>query len=163
MRIPHPRLGYSARIASSCSIWHQWVADVFRANFEGSPGEVGAARRVYVDGRRVVDLWGGLADSKANRAWDKNTIVAVASTTKGTAAICAHLLVQRIEFSPQSLSCTARLPDGGLARAFGENRLPTRFFLDDRAIIRHINRGHGSGYRARARRWLTEMLATRPG
>ena len=53
--------------------------------------------------------------------------------------------------------------DGGLARAFGENRLPTTFFLDDRAIIRHINRGHGSGYRARATRWLTQMLATRPG
>lgn len=52
--------------------------------------------------------------------------------------------------------------NGELARAFGEDRLPTTFFLDDRAIIRHINRGHGSGYRVRAARWLTEMLATRP-
>jgi len=51
--------------------------------------------------------------------------------------------------------------DGTLARAFGEDRLPTTFFLDDRAIIRRINRGHGSGYRARATRWLTEMLAPR--
>ena len=51
--------------------------------------------------------------------------------------------------------------DGVLARAFGEDRLPTTFFVDDKAIIRHINRGHGSGYRARAMRWLTEMTATR--
>lgn len=51
--------------------------------------------------------------------------------------------------------------DGKLARAFGEDRLPTTFFLDEKATIRHINRGHGSGYRARATRWLTGMLAAR--
>jgi thiol-disulfide isomerase/thioredoxin len=52
--------------------------------------------------------------------------------------------------------------DGSLARAFGEDRLPTTFFLDERTIIRRINRGHGSGYRARATRWLTELLAAPP-
>jgi hypothetical protein len=51
--------------------------------------------------------------------------------------------------------------DGKLARAFGEDRLPTTFFLDEKATIRHINRGHGSGYHARATRWLTTMLAAR--
>lgn len=71
------------------------VADVFRANFAGSPGEVGAACCVYVGGRPVVDLWGGLADREASRPWAQNTISAVASTTKGAAAICAHMLVQR--------------------------------------------------------------------
>jgi thiol-disulfide isomerase/thioredoxin len=50
--------------------------------------------------------------------------------------------------------------DGVLARAFGEDRLPTTFFLDARMIIRHINRGHGSGFRERAARWLSTMLAT---
>jgi thiol-disulfide isomerase/thioredoxin len=44
--------------------------------------------------------------------------------------------------------------DGALARAFGEDRLPTTFFLDEKATIRHINRGHGAGFRARATRWL---------
>jgi thiol-disulfide isomerase/thioredoxin len=52
--------------------------------------------------------------------------------------------------------------DGVLARAFGEDRLPTTFFLDAQALIRHINRGYGSGFRARATRWLTEMTAVRP-
>ncbi len=73
------------------------VADAFRANFEEPPGEVGAACCVYVGGRPVVDLWGGLADSKTNRPWSEDTIVQVASTTKGATAICAHLLVQRGE------------------------------------------------------------------
>jgi CubicO group peptidase (beta-lactamase class C family) len=73
------------------------IADVFQANFEGSPGEVGAACCVYVGGRPVVDLWGGLADREANRPWDEDTIALVASTTKGATAICAHLLAQRGE------------------------------------------------------------------
>lgn len=50
--------------------------------------------------------------------------------------------------------------DGVLARAFGEDRLPTTFFLDARMVIRHINRGYGSGFRERATRWLSTMLAT---
>lgn len=50
--------------------------------------------------------------------------------------------------------------DGVLARSFGEDRLPTTFFLDAKSIIRHINRGHGSGFRERATRWLSAMLAT---
>ncbi|MGW3353003.1 serine hydrolase domain-containing protein [Nonomuraea rubra] len=75
---------------------HGWgrVADAFRKNFR-NPGEVGAACSVYVGGRPVVNLWGGLADREARRPWRENTIVQVASTTKGATAICAHLLVQR--------------------------------------------------------------------
>jgi CubicO group peptidase (beta-lactamase class C family) len=73
------------------------VADVFRANFDGDPGEVGAACCVYVGGRPVVDLWGGLADRDASAPWGEEAIGLVASTTKGATAICAHLLVERGE------------------------------------------------------------------
>ncbi len=78
------------------------VADAFRANFENF-GERGAACCVYVDGRRVVDLWDGVAgrevggpdDGSAEQPWGADTVVRVASTTKGATAICAHLLAQR--------------------------------------------------------------------
>jgi CubicO group peptidase (beta-lactamase class C family) len=70
------------------------VADAFRANFQGNPGEVGGACCVYAGGRSVVDLWGGLADRESNRPWDEDAIVLVASTTKGATAICAHLVAQ---------------------------------------------------------------------
>jgi CubicO group peptidase (beta-lactamase class C family) len=62
---------------------------------EGSPGEVGAACCVSVDGRPVVDPWGGLADGGGNRPWDEDTITSVASTTKGATALCAHLPAHR--------------------------------------------------------------------
>src|SRR3954468_2101310 len=73
------------------------VADVFRANFDGEPGEIGAACCVYVDGRPVVDVWGGPADRESSRPWTSDTLINVASTAKGALAICAHLLVQRGE------------------------------------------------------------------
>ena len=105
------------------------VADAFRANFEGNPGEVGAACCVYVDGRPVVDLWGGLADREANRPWDKDTIVAVASTTKGATAICAHLLVQRGELDLDA-PVVKYWPEFGAA---GKEHIPVRWLLSHQA------------------------------
>jgi thiol-disulfide isomerase/thioredoxin len=48
--------------------------------------------------------------------------------------------------------------DGRAAQQWGETRLPTTFFLDRGGIVRHINRGHGSGFHARATRWLQAMF-----
>jgi hypothetical protein len=56
------------------------VADAFRANFEGNPGEIGAACCVYVGGRPVVDLWAGFADREAHRPWNEDAIALVASS-----------------------------------------------------------------------------------
>lgn len=72
------------------------VKDAFAANFEHN-GEVGAACSVYHRGEKVVDLWGGVADEGTGRLWAEDSIVLVASSTKGATAICANLLVQRGE------------------------------------------------------------------
>ncbi|WP_416366251.1 serine hydrolase domain-containing protein [Sphingomonas aerolata] len=45
-------------------------------------------RSITLDGRTVVDLWGGLADSASGQAWTQDTIVPVFSVSKGVAAIC---------------------------------------------------------------------------
>jgi CubicO group peptidase (beta-lactamase class C family) len=70
------------------------VADILRANLK-SGRDLGAACCVYVHGRAVVDVWGGLADRAGKRPWKQDTLVPVASTTKGATSLCAHLLVQR--------------------------------------------------------------------
>ncbi len=72
------------------------VADAFRTNFD-EHGELGAAFGLYVGGRSVVDLWGGVADKSTGRPWDEDTIVLVMSTSKGATAICANMLVERGE------------------------------------------------------------------
>lgn len=71
------------------------VRDAFEANFSDH-GEVGAGFALYVEGRQVVDLTGGVADS-SGRPYDDRTLQMVFSTTKGATAVCAHLLVQRGE------------------------------------------------------------------
>ncbi|MER5637593.1 serine hydrolase domain-containing protein [Kitasatospora sp. NPDC002227] len=69
------------------------VADVFGANF-AEFGELGAAVGVYVDGRQVVDLWGGVADGRSGRPWQRETVVPVFSCAKGIVSLCVHLLAQ---------------------------------------------------------------------
>ncbi|MBL1117788.1 beta-lactamase family protein [Streptomyces sp. 110] len=69
------------------------VADVFARNFEEFP-ELGAATTVFVGGRKVVELWGGVADEGSGREWERDTVVPVFSCAKGLVSVCAHLLAQ---------------------------------------------------------------------
>ncbi|NEW73485.1 serine hydrolase domain-containing protein [Streptomyces rhizosphaericus] len=69
------------------------VADVFARNFEEFP-ELGAAVTVFVAGRKVVELWGGVADEGTGRGWQRDTVVPVFSCAKGLVSVCAHLLAQ---------------------------------------------------------------------
>ena len=66
----------------------------FERNFEARE-EVGAGVSVWFEGKQVVDLWGGLADLETGRAWSADTMTVVFSSTKGLAAICMHLLIDR--------------------------------------------------------------------
>jgi CubicO group peptidase (beta-lactamase class C family) len=78
------------------------VADAFRANFE-QHRELGAACCIYHDNRVVVDLWGGVADRRTGRPWERDTVATVFSTTKGSTAICAHMLAERSQLDLDAL------------------------------------------------------------
>jgi CubicO group peptidase (beta-lactamase class C family) len=77
------------------------VADAFRANFD-EHGDVGGACCVYLDGRPVVDLWGGTADRASGRAWTHDTIVIAFSCTKGVTAIAANQLIDAGDLDPDA-------------------------------------------------------------
>lgn len=51
--------------------------------------------------------------------------------------------------------------DASAAHRWGAARYPTTFFLDGLGIVRHINRGHGPGFAARAARWLDALASAR--
>jgi CubicO group peptidase (beta-lactamase class C family) len=72
------------------------VRDAFAANLE-SGRDVGAAFAAYHHGRKVVDLWGGIADTETGRGWEEDSIILVFSTTKGATALCANMLAERGE------------------------------------------------------------------
>lgn len=84
-----------AEIRGTTADEFEQVAEVFEANFEDH-GEVGAGFAAYLDGEKVVDLTGGIADSSGN-PYDSQVLQMVFSTTKGATAMCAHLLVERGE------------------------------------------------------------------
>ena len=71
-----------AAIQGVCDSRLQGVRDAFAENFAHG-GEVGATVAATVGGRLVVDLWAGHADAARTRPWTRDTIVDVASSTKG--------------------------------------------------------------------------------
>ena len=77
-----------------CEAGFERVADAFRANF-ATNREVGASVCVTHKGRVVADLWGGVADPKTQRRWEKDTVSIVFSCTKGATALCAHMLAEQ--------------------------------------------------------------------
>ncbi|GMT23811.1 hypothetical protein PFISCL1PPCAC_15108, partial [Pristionchus fissidentatus] len=71
------------------------VEEDFRLNFAENLEREGASVAVYHKGELAVHLWGGYADSSANRVWDIKTRTMLFSATKGIAALCISVLVDR--------------------------------------------------------------------
>ena len=69
------------------------VVGAFVENFE-KRDEVGANVAITLEGRAVVDLWGG-RKTRGGAPWTRDTVSIVFSCTKGATAICAHLLADR--------------------------------------------------------------------
>ena len=68
-----------------------------------------------LDGRPVIDLWGGHAYKAKTRPWNRDTIVNVWSTTKGLTAICAHRLAGqgRLDFDAPVAKYWPEFAQGG--------------------------------------------------
>ncbi|HKF79178.1 MAG TPA: serine hydrolase domain-containing protein [Candidatus Dormibacteraeota bacterium] len=86
----------SATIEGTSDPRFELVRQEFLRNFSDR-GESGASVCLIVDGRRAVDLWGGLADPEASTPWAEDTVNVVWSSTKGATSLCAHILVDRGE------------------------------------------------------------------
>jgi len=70
------------------------VAKAFESQIESSGG--GAAVCVYFEGRKVVDLWGGVRDS-GGKPWREETMSMSFSTSKGITSTLLNQLVDRGE------------------------------------------------------------------
>ncbi len=76
-----------------CDTHFAAVRDAFTRNFDD--GEIGAACTVVIDGRTVVDLWGGWADGACTRPWRADTLVNAYSVGKPIVALSVLQLVAR--------------------------------------------------------------------
>jgi CubicO group peptidase (beta-lactamase class C family) len=108
------------------------VVDSFVRGFE--KGELGAAVSAYVEGRKVVDLWGGWADADRSREWTHDTIVPTYSATKGMTATCAHLLIDRGVLDVDERVATY-WPQFGQA---GKEKITVRMVLSHQAGLKRV-------------------------
>jgi CubicO group peptidase (beta-lactamase class C family) len=104
------------------------VLAAFQENYR-SEDEVGSSVSVVVDGRTVVDIWGGWRDGARQREWQKDTLVCMMSVSKGITGMAFNLLVDRGLVDVDA-------PVARYWKEFAENgkdSLPVRFILDHRA------------------------------
>ena len=110
------------------------VRDAFRTNF-ARHGEVGAAVTVIVDGKTVVDIWGGLADRASERPWTRDTMAIIFSCTKAATALCAHMLIARGQLDLDA-PAARYWPEFAAA---GKETLPVRMLLNHQAGLPAID------------------------
>ncbi|MFF3740280.1 serine hydrolase domain-containing protein [Streptomyces sp. NPDC002566] len=158
------------------------VREAFARNFTAR-GDRGAAVAVYRDGRKVVDLWGGVRDVDGEAPWERGTAQIVRSATKGVAAAVLLLLHQRGELDLEA-PVGAYWPE---YKAAGKERTLVRDLLSHRAGVPVLDRpltpaeaadpdlgaaavaaqapawepGADHGYHAQTYSWLTGELVRR--
>ena len=121
-------------IGGSVEAGFEGVAEAFRRNFEDH-GEIGAGAAVYVDGHKVVDLWGGVADVDTGAPYTDDTLQLVFSTTKGATAACVNLLAQRGELDIDAPVATY-WPE---FKAAGKEEIPVRWLLCHKAGLPYVD------------------------
>ncbi|MFJ9740456.1 serine hydrolase domain-containing protein [Streptomyces sp. NPDC101166] len=158
------------------------VREAFARNFTAR-GDRGAAVAVYRDGRKVVDLWGGVRDVDGEAPWERGTAQIVRSATKGVAAAVLLMLHQRGELDLEA-PVGAYWPE---YKAAGKERTLVRDLLAHRAGVPVLDRpltpaeaadpdlgaaavaaqepawepGTDHGYHAQTYSWLTGELVRR--
>jgi len=115
-------------VEGTCDPRFAAVREVFAEQL-ARPEELGAAVAVTLDGRRVVDLWGGHADLARTRPWTPDTLVNLFSTTKGMTALCAHRLADqgKLDLDAPVARYWPEFAQGG------KGSIPVRWLLDHSA------------------------------
>jgi CubicO group peptidase (beta-lactamase class C family) len=115
-------------VGGTCDARFSRVRDAFLENFSAH-SERGGAVTIALDGRVVVDLWGGWADVARAREWQRDTLVNVFSVGK---ALCAIAVLRLVEQGKVSL-------DEPVARIWpefagqGKSAITPRMLLSHRA------------------------------
>ncbi|WP_350275425.1 serine hydrolase domain-containing protein [Kribbella sp. HUAS MG21] len=139
---------------------YEQVAEAFERNF-AERGEAGAAFAAYHRGELVVDLWGGTADPKTGRAWDRDTVHLMFSGTKGLTSACVLLLVQRGQLAPDD-PVSRYWPEFG---AQGKDKITVAEVLSHQARLPWVDAGYADlfDHDAMAAHLAGQAPATEPG
>ena len=126
--------GAEVAIGGTVAPGFEGVGHAFATNFV-EHGEVGAGFSLVVDGRTVVDLWGGVADVATGAPYEHDTLQLIFSSTKGATALCAALLAQRGELDIDA-PVASYWPEFGQR---GKAGIPVRWLLCHKAGLPYID------------------------
>ena len=88
------RDGKDFPFSGTCDAAFAPVVEAFVENYR-LEDELGSAVAVMVDGKPVVDLWGGWRDIERTAPWERDTIVCMMSVAKGVTAVAFNMLLDR--------------------------------------------------------------------
>jgi len=120
--------GQSFAIHGYCDPKFAAVREAFETNFRVEE-EVGSCVSVVVDGKYVVDLWGGWKDKACTKPWERDTIVCMMSVSKGVSGITFNILLDR-GLVDLDTPIAKYWPEFAQA---GKEKIPVRYALDHRA------------------------------
>jgi CubicO group peptidase (beta-lactamase class C family) len=81
-------------VHGECDPRFEQVRKVLASSLEAG-ADLGASVALVLDGRMVIDMWGGWADVEQTRPWERDTLTNVWSTTKTMTSLAALVLVER--------------------------------------------------------------------
>ena len=84
-----------------CDTRFRAVAEAFADNFN-SRGDTGASAAVCLDGKMVVNVWGGYMDKAGQKPWQADTLVNVWSLGKAMSALALLRLLDEKGIDPES-------------------------------------------------------------
>jgi CubicO group peptidase (beta-lactamase class C family) len=125
---------FASCVEGTCDPRFAAVGDAFAANLDAGI-ENGAALAIEVDGRLVVDVWGGSRDPARTTPWQRDTLVCAFSCTKGLVATLALLLVERGDLDLDAPVATY-WPEFAAA---GKHTIPVRWLLTHEAGLAAID------------------------
>ena len=88
------RDGHDYRFSGTYDPKFEGVVEAFMENYRVED-ELGSAVAVTLDGRPMVDIWGGFANHQRSHPWKRDTLVCMMSVAKGITAICFNMLLDR--------------------------------------------------------------------
>ena len=122
-------------VSGKCAPKFERVREEFERNFKERE-EVGASVCVTLDGKTVVDIWGGTADVDTGEPWKEDTVSVVFSATKGATALCAHILASRGLLDIDA-PVVKYWPEFGKA---GKENITVKMLLNHQAGLPHVRK-----------------------
>ena len=122
-------------IRGYCEERFEPVKKVLAQNIE-SGSDIGTSFAATIDGKFVIDIWGGYSDAAQTREWERDTIVNVFSTTKVMSVLCVLMLIDR-GFIDLDSPVANYWPEFSQS---GKEQLPVRYLLSHTAGLPGFNK-----------------------